>query len=416
MNMKPIVWFSRNPQKSDLEFLELHGIDFSVISEFFGTIWLSNLLKIFLRPLKTNNFKYGRLRDICSENSKIVRILHSISNYLPKYLSVKSYISILTFIDSIIRGSKLLHPPKLIITVAFFTSNLQFLELARRNGALIYSIVYSWDNPFKYNLLPANYHCYLVWNGKMADDLKRLHHVSKSKTRMLGALQFDYLLQDYAQISKSHDTLTFIEKVKDNYFLFLFSSSYNAYKQEIGLLLYLSRLLYEMQINTVIVARPYPNIKDKSVYKEIEHLENVFFDSSVFDTSDDFHLMIKQKLIKECKAVINIVTTMALEAAVLNKPIIQLAFLPDSIEFSNSSERYLDLDYIMRNDHLNDYLFKREFKSVVTCESDLKQVIGLLQNDHKEELLVYSKYLAGFSVQSLNIKSSDLYQQLFSNI
>ncbi|NUN07808.1 MAG: hypothetical protein HUU54_01370 [Ignavibacteriaceae bacterium] len=403
----PTVWFTREINESDLEFVISNQIEYRLADEPKFLIILVSVLVLFLPPLKTTNYFYGRLRDLYFEPSKVVRCIKYLSNFLPKILNSNKIVKIIAFFYSFINNRDQLQFPDKFLFVGFFTKNLQLLELARQNGSRIICLIYSWDNPYKYNFLPSLFDEYWVWNEYMGEDIHRLHKIPKDKIKISGAIQFDYLLSEY-KYSSEHPTIKFVSSNVNNYYLFLFSSSYNAVHQEIELLRLISNNLKEVGDPTHILVRPYPNIKDKGIYDSIKSIDNIYFDTSVYDTTDDYHLFVKKEVIDKCKVVINIVTTMALEAAVLNKLIIQLAFAPFGLKNSKKKFEYLDLNSIMKNDHLNRYLFLDKYPNVVRSECDFKNLMHYILSEDYYELMKFTTYLSNFSVQTMNKKSLEI--------
>jgi hypothetical protein len=187
-----------------------------------------------------------------------------------------------------------------------------------------------------------------------------------------------------------------LKKLPKKYCLFAFGTNVVTVDHEIEILCLLAEKFAEILPEISIVARTYPNSYEKSVdYSSLEKYKNIMlFDTQKYEYKMNFDEINNNKftLINKSMGVINIGTTMGLEAAILNKPVIQIGFLPGRAKKFTDAKNYFSLDKILENDHLKNYVLNYKFEAVVRNEAELDQVIRHLKEGGKK-LIEYSVYL-----------------------
>ena len=368
-------------------FLELNGIDYVGYKERNIVIRLELFLRLFLRPLNTNNYKFGMLRNYLMQKKtnktcfwKFLRII------TPKIFSSNFIAYILMHIKGEFEKTIIDYSPDLVINIEVFVPIQHPILRLKKLHFKIYDLIYSWDNPFKFHFIPGLYDKYLVWNKFMGEDLNTLHKIANRKIVSIGGIQFDYLL---GSVKKKEDK---------EYYYFAFSCGYKAAKQEIEFFKKIANRLYQINSERKIVARPYPNVIEPLVYDELMDCKNVIIekvDNGLLQ--DDQSLSKKIRSFDKMITFINIGTTMALEAAYFDIPIIQINFLPKDLVYSQDKKhRPLDIDYIMKNDHLDKYLNIQKFENVVNSFDELARIFQRIEEGDTKGLLEYSKYLRDF--------------------
>jgi hypothetical protein len=385
-------------------------------------IWIRNLEEFliqFVNKIQTTNYKYGIKRTILSLKGLSRLKLNFSYWFVPKILSSTLVSKILGLIpsefDDIIKSAS----ADCFIFQAFLIPYHYLPARANRIGLKIYSLIYSWDNPFKYNFLPNYFTAYLIWNDSMREDLRLFHKINYNNQYIIGPMQFDYLKHELQYTVSGNDTINFINKNKNNYALYLFSMAGTAAKQEVQLFKHICDLITKIDPKLRILARPYPNTNNPIVYDEIKELSYVFVDKSMNLglKQVDKDIYIKKLSISNAKYIINSGTTMALEASLFNKPVLQIAYLPKSIIFSRrKANRPMDIDYICKNDHLKKYLFREDFPNVAFNDEQIKSLAYCLLKEDYKNFISFTAYLRSLSEKSIHEEAALNLLEKISNL
>ncbi len=78
-----------------------------------------------------------------------------------------------------------------VATRLFNTDEWRFLEAARRCGVKTAATISSWDNLHSYGYLPFRADCVIVWNSLMADEARLKHGIDADRIRIAAPAQFD---------------------------------------------------------------------------------------------------------------------------------------------------------------------------------------------------------------------------------
>jgi len=375
---------------------------------------IETILRLFIKPPQTSNYYFGKRRNYLSKKMNFKKkLFFLIEFYFPKLLSEHRAAKILGSLKGIFDEILNEINPDIVLNLAFFTQQYPAAR-AKKLGYIVYDLIYSWDNPYKDSFLPNIYDKYLVWNEEMKNDLNRLHKIELNKQTTINPVQFDYLenLPEECINFTSNTTYKFINENKREYYLYVFSVGLSAMFQEIELVEHIADILYKVNPDAKIFARPYPNcFNDMKYYYALEERPNIYVQKDVppgmIQNNDT--IVLKKLLLKYAKAVINLGTTMGLEASFFSTPIIQIRYLPSSIKYSdNKLERYADLDYQMKNDHLKKYLYKEEYINVVKNEMELQNIFIDLTNDNFNKYTSYTRYLKKIANPFPGKSSSDL--------
>lgn len=218
------------------------------------------------------------------------------------------------------------------------------------------SIMESWDHPGKEPyLINPDYH--LSWNRDLKTEIVQVQ--SLNYVGQISPLKFWYIkyLGNYsmAQIRKELPQqygvdLEFVKSNSCYLYPMCTSSQYFGFKGEIEFVKDLAKSL--MKSNEKLVVRPYPlsPLEDTKLLKSIPNIYVSYTDSlgdgkEIFNR---FHNLHKFALLKYIVGVINVGTTFAFDAAMVNCPVHQIILQNDSYgEFSPYS----------RGDHIKKYLW-----------------------------------------------------------
>jgi len=239
-------------------------------------------------------------------------------------------------------------------------------------GIPFYIYIVSWDHPPKFTRFLQEEATYLVWGEEMANDMNIFHRVSLRNSLVVGAGQFNRLYEFIQEAT--NDTGG---KPPTDYIYYIGTFGYDKLvKQELVVIKSTCELLRKIAPEIKVVFRPYPLLAKQGFYEELEKIDNLEFDSyspvsrsTLFEVED---LEEKYHTIKNAKAVIHMGTTMGLEAALLDVPVVCFngkAFDDKEVRLTSR----LSTSYFQW--HLSKYLLLDEFESVVNNYEALENVL-----------------------------------------
>ncbi|MFN0276213.1 MAG: hypothetical protein ACKVPJ_10730 [Chitinophagales bacterium] len=236
------------------------------------------------------------------------RILR-LQKVLPKIFSYQQYIKLLQFsgkteIDDIDKFFFLTE-----IYDDYFLARIQ----KEKKPATVY--VYSWDHACKHTKFPGKIK-YAVWNTGVGEDVRKLQHCNSEAISITGASQFGFI-DEYRK--KRHE-------LKSEYsFQYLYFGCAIGIEsiatKEVALIKQVAELLRRKYPDIKLVVRPYPVLRDWSLYDGLKSIDNIVLDDD-FRSADlsvsEENIYLKYKKIEEAKAFLHIGTTLGLEACFLN--------------------------------------------------------------------------------------------------
>ncbi len=267
---------------------------------------------------------------------------------------------------------------------------------AKAAGLKIISWVYSWDNPIKDNEFLTGADAYLVWNEENREDLVHWHGILRDRIHITGAAQIDYLLGKPPKSPQS---------VKRRYVLYPCATGRDVFiAQEVDLILWLRKLIDKIDRTVELVVRPYPFRQgSKNYYRELEKADGIsvaYFgkwqrDRLIIDEQAENERYIQ---FRDALCMINLGSTIGIEAAFTNTPIIQLAFCDVA-----SPSKKLALATVFKNEHLK-YLLNNRFPNVVNNAFELEKSLRHVLAGDIEQYMSYSSALRRFA-DPMNVSS-----------
>jgi hypothetical protein len=210
-----------------------------------------------------------------------------------------------------------------------------YVLAAQDLGIPVVTSILSFDNLTSRSLLP-NYDHYLVWNERMRRQLLRLYpKVSSDQVSVTGTPQFDFHLKPAWTWSRSK-TCAWLG-IAPNTRYFLYAASHDSLAPaEPALVTQLSRLMEQDQVlkEYQLVVRLHPH-DDGSRWRNVPNQSKLITLSRVCGSAsktdgwqmpkqDDQSFLISS--LAHSEACLNIVSTMALDAASLDRPVIGIDF------------------------------------------------------------------------------------------
>ena len=266
--------------------------------------------------------------------------------------------------------------PDIVVTASpgFNSSReIPLIREAQRAGIPTLCMVYGWDNLTIKGFMPTRPDVLGAWNDLMVREAVVDHHYRREQVRVIGPPQFDLMHDDEALLSRAelfrHFNLDPARK------LILFTTgtlkrSTNGFIMEM-----LARAVDGDALGAPaqIICRRHPlgKRKDEDVYAKYTGHPHVRFDwsSNYVDrvgwTPDRAEMVRLSSIIRHADVVVNISSTISLEAAVLDRPIINIGFNPTEPE---RFERNVLKGSFRRHYR---YVLERDASIVVKSEEDL---------------------------------------------
>ncbi|GEM_PF-4294327 len=242
--------------------------------------------------------------------------------------------------------------------------------------------VYSWDNPYKDHEWISDASAYLVWNEEGKTDLYELHGVEPDRVEISGAIQFEYLL--HLDLTPAPD--------RERYLLFTCSIAQDEFiSQEVDLIVNISELLLAVNPEVTLQVRPYPfrHADRLPYYDRLLNLKNVKLlkygtINGTVRVSSSEDLVQKAVQLRDAEAVLNLGSTIGLEASFTSAPILQL--LPPA-----TGQRW-DIREMLKNEHLR-FLIRKEMPNVLTTDEEMVTAFSDILSGQTEEYMAYTRAL-----------------------
>ena len=251
----------------------------------------------------------------------------------------------------------------------------------------LFTYVYSWDHPCKHTRF-TQHSSYGVWNNGIANDLVELQGVPRSKIRTTGSSQFAYI---HEYINRKSD-----EQFSRTYpFEYLYIGCAVGLpliaRQELELVARVARVAYELFPELKVVIRPYPLLRDWTLYTELKALPNVVFDDQYGANRQGLSVAtdsIFEKIEKldNALAFFHLGTTMGLECCLLDTPSF-IIDLPTDLTADGPSEGDLSIYHFIHQYQNQKYLIDAAPANHVTSEDVLKGILNDLMEGRVDPYL-----------------------------
>ena len=344
------------------------SVEFRAISEkkknLWNTFWEWGYLLFKQLPKSKNNFFLMQLflaANAADEQSrkKAFGILKWVKR-LPKVLGYDTFLDLL----QITRQTNIDDIDRFIL----FTSIADDYLLARliREKRTFDIYVYSWDHPCK-NPRFTKRGRYLCWSEAIKEDIVALQQIQPQRIEVLGSSQFGYI-QEY--LSLKH-TLT--PTYPFDYLYFGCAVGITALaKEEVEIIRLVHEALLQAGSTLKLVVRPYPVMRDWSVYEPLRSLPNVILDDN-YRTGDlsvsNGAILEKFEKIHFAKAFFHLGTTMGLEACYTDTPSFLLDFgyaSTDGLSIYNFIHQYQNDKYLVKPEGSNHIRSLDELRALLT--------------------------------------------------
>nr|WP_295926189.1 CDP-glycerol glycerophosphotransferase family protein [uncultured Dyadobacter sp.] len=214
-------------------------------------------------------------------------------------------------------------------------------------------IVISWDNLTSKGLINADHDLIIVWNSSMADEYRRFYSIFgiNGQIRITGIPRFDIYFREKSCAPQRQ----LIVRPEEKIILFATSATRHIACQR-----YILEHLIEYastKSNLVIWVRCHPG-DDQAAYQQFAHIPNLHlispFQDSLFNgriPPPDFLQSLEAQL-RACHVCVQIASTMRLDAAACDKPVISVVYDARDNSHHRSAARLYDYSHQVRLNNL----------------------------------------------------------------
>lgn len=379
--------------------------EFNIISFCHRYSSFESISLLFSRIIFTKAEKKFPERNVYRRNKFILNILFYIKLFfsklhiLPTYSQIiyalfknfSSHDDIFEDIDFVLTDANLRH-------VRFL--NPLIARVAKLNIPL-YSLIYSWDNT-QYSTLNTFSDKYFVWNQINKSEFIKYYKVDSNKIDIVGSLMCDYLKENDIDKIKNQATENNLLKTKKLRILYpcvFGGDDYVMLFEEAKFIKNLYDILNANLNEFTLTIRTYPSTSEQDIYKELENYKNLdiyrhknFETISRLGNKETISFSKNHEKIKsmtDSDILISNGSTMTLEYAHLNKPIIHL----NANAFKKTNTNKLLFNRLFLYGHLEHLCIEKYDKNVVT---NFNEMIASIKKYNNIELLRYNEYLKNF--------------------
>jgi len=229
-----------------------------------------------------------------------------------------------------------------------------FLKYAKQLGITTVGMIKSWDVMLTKGYIPVPTDYYLTWTPIMKRDLMRLHNVPEEVVGVTGVPQFDSYKESIVTSRRNEFLKQLGLDPQKKTILFSTSSSWIGFNEP-AILNYLAQRLVDNKWlqNVQILARLHP-LDDPLRYQNINYPNLVFQVPGVSTATqsderylDPNYLTLLRDALAYSDLVINTASTMTLEAASLDKPVVNLAVDIERVNYWSSSQRFYEFNHYL---------------------------------------------------------------------
>jgi hypothetical protein len=293
-------------------------------------------------------------------------------------------------------------PDTLIVSsLGTFHYDQFFMRQAKRVGARTVSIVLSWDNTTTRGAPAAYCDKVISWTNVMKDELINLNDINKSKIEVGGVAHYDYYfdknfvwsreaLFDYFCIDKNKKIILFATKSPNCYASNAFVAeliakaiSLKSLSDDMVLLIRLHPIYYRRKNSELVYQQDLNEIHEIiSKYNNVV-LNEPFIQTNVMNFSmPDREIKLLASIIKHSSVIVNMFSTLNIEASIFNIPIVNVAFENENSLNKNLKSRF-DIDLDLRQSHNQRIVNSNGVKMVYKSSKLIESISECLMNPDK---------------------------------
>jgi len=268
--------------------------------------------------------------------------------------------------------------PDLLVTNEPHSYRLrEYYGEAHNRGIRILSMVLSWDNVTLRGVLVPNIDKFLTWNSVMRSELTRYHSIPEEDITVVGLPHLDFK----AGLNGKDERTRFLEEIDvspDNHVIMFATSSWHIGRDEPALCRHLVQEInsgkYAKECTLVIRMH---HTEPEERYAEFQDLPNVVLHRGISlecvdvvknNLQGDSESLLR--LIQASDVVVNLASTISLEANFMDTPVVNIAFdLEEGIQPHDSNS------FFIHNEHYANFL---EYKgtSIAFSIEEMDEIIN----------------------------------------
>ena len=250
----------------------------------------------------------------------------------------------------------------------------------------------SWDNSTTRGYPGCKPNYVFAWTDTMKKEIKKLSDIDESKIFVTGSAQFDHYFSDL-KVSKKDFNKKFKLNEKMNT-LFFATRGPNTYASNAEIIREICNSIRKQEIlNSQLIVRIHPLHyssdkfeKYKTLFKTYSDLEHEFNDIlrinyPIFVNGDSNFFLKKENsldlysLIKYSDVIINVFSTVNIEGAIFDKPLINISYQKNTNFYNENMKSRYDINIDFKQDHNQRIL---STKGIINCWNDkeLNQAIN----------------------------------------
>lgn len=372
-----LVIYVRKEHVSTVKKFEHLGFTIRVINEEKQTIlnWLVIRFYLLFKKLPASAKNYYLMEAFkasalpSSSQKRKANIIRALQQLLPKFYSYDRYLDHLSYSGK----TDLNGIDEILLFTEIYDDFLMARIIHEKIKSKVY--VYSWDHPCKHTRF-SNRLQYLVWNKDIADDVMQLQNIAPEKINVLGATQFGYLYTFQNGLSQS-------PPASDYYYYGCGIGIPDLLKYEIAIIVKLAEVIKMSDPSSHLFVRPYPNLKNWSVYDQLKSIANVKLDDGYRQgdfSVEEVALLNKFHTINGAKGFFHIGTTLGLEACFTQCPSFILDVVP-------KTKKNLDIYHFIHQYQNEKYLLQMSSINTITSWEQLKHTI---EDIHNPDYLIFN--------------------------
>ena len=212
------------------------------------------------------------------------------------------------------------------------------------------AFLFSWDNLTSQGRIIPNYDFYFAWNEKIKNDLLKLYPtISENNVFVTGTTQFDFHFNE--EFIESKEKLYHFLEIPLHKKIVLYSTGMAYYTPKEHIIVKeIEKVLCKIDSDLQLVVRIYAKDDNTEYFKLRDENSSIIIPDHFWvlnhltPTIKDIRLF--NSLINHCFLGINVASTVSLDLAILNKPVINIAFNPPGENvYPNDYKKIYEFDH-----------------------------------------------------------------------